>query len=122
LEQQKSKQQIYNELYEKASEVIRRIDPCEIRVVDGKASCFSSRNGRERAAELCCEGCRHLTMGGCSIKALACRLWLCLDVWKTEKGKEARDELFKLEREAYRLGVEMPYRSSPFVVLNDSAA
>lgn len=91
--------------------MIARINPCEIQIVDGRVSCYSSRSESELDGELCCGGCRHLGAEGCTVKALACKLWLCRDVQKTEKGEMARKELIELEREAYRHNVPMPFRS-----------
>jgi hypothetical protein len=103
---------IYDDLYQRASAVIARINPCEIVIVNGKATCVDSRTtGYRNNGELCCGGCRHLSKQGCTVKALACKLWLCITVKRTEKGKQAMQELRKLELEAYRSNVPMPYRN-----------
>ncbi len=107
----------YNALYAQAQEVIARINPCEIQIVDGKASCVSTRGGSERDSGLCCHHCQYLTTIGCSIKSLACKLWLCFYVEQTTKGRQARRELRELEMQAYAADVPMPFRDSPFVIL-----
>lgn len=101
---------IYDNLYQRAAAVIARINPCEIQIIDGKATCHASRNGHEND-ELCCGGCRHLGAQGCTVKALACKLWLCWEVGKTEKGRLAQQELLEIEHEAYQKDVPMPFRN-----------
>ncbi len=44
-------------------------NPCNIKVVDGQATC--------RGGVPCCEGCRHLGDKGCKVKSVACKLWFC---------------------------------------------
>ena len=110
----------YRELFATASEIINRINPCEIIVVDGRASCVGTRNGSERSHQLCCEGCRNLGNSGCTVEALWCRMWLCHDVMQTAKGKKAAKELDKIERAARREDVPLPYRDSPFKILQRS--
>jgi len=104
----------YNELYAKAQEVLIRINPCEIAIMDGKATCVGAY---KRDTGLCCHGCQHLAATGCSIESLACKLWLCLEVIRTPKGKQAIKELHAIEQQAYTADVPMPFRDSPFVIL-----
>ena len=107
----------YKELFAAASEVIHRINPCEIIIVDGRASCVGTRNGSERNHQLCCEGCRNLSSGGCTVEALWCRTWLCYDVKQTAKGRQAAKELNKIEWVARVENVPLPFRASPFKIL-----
>jgi hypothetical protein len=83
----KSKLEIYNELYEEASELMKQYDPCGIK--DGK--CVRGR--------FCCDGCRYLSPTGCTTKALVCRIWLC----EKAKSKAPEELLLKLEDISTRL-------------------
>ena len=107
----------YNKLYALASEVIHRINPCEIIIVDGRASCVGTRNGSERDHQLCCGGCKNLSSGGCTVKALWCRTWLCAAVKETEKGQRAARELDRIQLAAQVERIPLPYRDSPFRIL-----
>ncbi len=55
----------YDLLYEIAESAMEMFNPCQIK--DGKC----------RAGEFCCDGCKHLGRNGCRVKALACKVWLC---------------------------------------------
>jgi hypothetical protein len=82
-----SKLEIYNELYEEASELMKQYDPCRIK--DGK--CIRGR--------FCCDGCKYLSPNGCTTKALVCRIWLC----EKAKSKAPEELLLKLEDISTRL-------------------
>ena len=60
----------YDELYERASEVVRKVNPCRIK--DGKC-----RAGEHVEDGLCCHGCEYLGPDGCTTQALGCRMYLC---------------------------------------------
>lgn len=117
----------YDELYAKASEVLAKYNPCQIRQEpDGSISCVDTRANSHRDSTLCCTGCQHLRASGCSVKSLACRFWLCTEVKFTPAGKDAADELLKLDQEAHRLHVKHDFRasrasnlSSPFTIIYD---
>lgn len=85
----------YDEAYAKAHEIFQATDPCQIRVVDGTASCAASRAGAlqyPHNGQLCCWDCRHLTATGCSVTALACKVWVCEYLERTQPGLVARLE------------------------------
>ncbi len=107
----------YHELYAQAQEVLTRINPCEIQIINGRASCVETRNGGN-GPQLCCHHCEHIE-DACTIKSLACKLWLCWTVEQTPKGKTSKKELEHLERMAYEENIPMPFRSQPpaFVIL-----
>jgi hypothetical protein len=107
----------YEELYAKAHEVLQRIDPCEITIVDGKPTCTSTRASYAHGSQLCCTNCSHLAVDGCTIEALSCKLWLCMYVKTTTKGQLALKELAAIEKQAYEEGIPKPYRDSPFKIL-----
>ena len=85
---------LYDELYERASLVLAKYDPCRI------------RDGECLRGEPCCGGCDHLSEEkGCVVKSLACKLWLC------HRAKEVfpecaavLDELKKIARSNRFLG------------------
>lgn len=54
----------------RADAFLAKHNPCRIKPnPNGGITCMAG-NG-------CCQGCRHLRKEGCSVKALACKLWLC---------------------------------------------
>lgn len=86
----------YDELYDYISNEIEKINPCEIRVnTKGKLTCkgIESKLYKDRQT-LCCSkitnsnchnifktDCKHLTIEGCSVKSLSCKLWFCESAW-----------------------------------------
>ena len=56
---------IYDLLYTKASLAMAIFNPCRI------------KDGRCRRGDFCCQDCPHLGQNGCTVRALACKLWLC---------------------------------------------
>ncbi len=80
--------QKYDELYNRASAVIKKHNPCQVRKEKDKSiTCLGSRiysgygqhdgfNGEKNL--LCCGGCKyHDACSGCTVKALTCKTWLC---------------------------------------------
>jgi hypothetical protein len=69
----------YEAQYDAISDLLREINPCDIRIVDGIPQCTGIRTGDADADEgtLCCTGCNHLNSNGCMVKALGCKMWLC---------------------------------------------
>jgi hypothetical protein len=56
---------VYDELWQKADEILKKFNPCNIK----KGQCL--------AGYPCCGGCEFLSKKGCTEKSLACKLWLC---------------------------------------------
>jgi hypothetical protein len=73
---------VYDCLYEKADEIIKRYDPC--RFTDGR--CVGQNGG-------CCGGCKHLSNNGCTIQCLACKTWLCNKIKDDPQHMKLRTEL-----------------------------
>ena len=61
-----AKSKLYDALYAEAGNLLRINNPCKWK--DGK--CAGYKDG-------CCGGCAHLGPNGCTVEALACKLWLC---------------------------------------------
>lgn len=100
-----TKQEIYLDIYNRASQVLDRDNPCKI-AEDGKscAGSFSHLSG------FCCEGCKHLGPQGCTVKCLGCRLWMCSGL--RDKYPEVAKELDNLAEEAYKELGNIPPRLS----------
>jgi hypothetical protein len=84
----------YNELYDRASAVLKKYNPCNVR--NGK--CNRAQHGGEN---FCCSEpeCKYLTPKGCSTKSLSCRMWFCssryLGFWKRIRFKAEMDVIRK---------------------------
>jgi len=50
-------------------------NPCDIKVVNGKATC--------RDGEPCCSGCPLLTAKGCNTVSPACKFYFCPTAWRS---------------------------------------
>lgn len=93
----------YDRLYNEAEMWLKANNPCQI-------SCGKCVGRYKNDLGLCCEGCKHLTPSGCSVKSLACKIWLCSTVqWE---HPEFGDALRKIEREARTLHIPLGFRMS----------
>ena len=72
----------YDRLYDEGNAILKQHDPCQIRTVDGVASCVRTRaqpsyENPNQEGQLCCGGCKHLGPNGCIVRSLGCKLSLC---------------------------------------------
>lgn len=88
----------YNNLWKKADNFVKKVNPCKIE--NGK--CLRAQKG---GRNFCCgeycgmSVCPHLGESGCQAKKpLGCRLWLCEDAIEDLTKKE-RLRLYNLEKE-----------------------
>jgi hypothetical protein len=89
----------HDDAYKRGQAVLAKYNPCALRKeADGTYSCYESRTKKEKQAG-CCEGCEHLGSDGCTVQAVACKLWLCHTVKGTSEGHDAATELFEIERD-----------------------
>lgn len=58
---------LYDELYNTASRLREKENPCNI--IEGHC--------KYRKYGCCCSGCEYLSDVGCTVKSLSCKLWLC---------------------------------------------
>ena len=63
--------QLYDILLASGQRTLDYYNPCDWK--DGK--CRRMRSLKDDAG--CCEGCKHLSPKGCTVKSLGCKLWLC---------------------------------------------
>ena len=105
----------YDSLYNEASGVLRKHDPCQIRKEeDGTVSCLDTRNkvakGWKGSPELCCNRCEHLGPNGCTAKALSCKTWLCPTAQMA--NRECSTQLGLIEKRGRAQGIPSLYRAS----------
>ena len=100
-----AKEELYDILFNIGQQILNHYDPCDWR--DGK--CRKMRSS-EPDAEVCCKGCAHLGKNGCTVKSLACKLWLCGD--QSNLSKECVTELKIVRMVADYSGVPYEDRKS----------
>lgn len=106
-------QNSYDDLYRRADEILAKHNPCQIRQeLDGTVSCHDTRTNTYRKDQLCCNGCEHLSISGCRVHSLACKMWLCEEVLRTPAGKAAMEEISQLRPELFRNCVPHDFRAS----------
>lgn len=71
-----TREEIYDSLYQKASNLEEKYDPCNI------SNGICQREKIKSGKSFCCGNCEYLTNTGCSVKALYCKLWICCSVEK----------------------------------------
>jgi hypothetical protein len=114
-------EQAYDQLYDAASDILKRDNPCDIRRdEDGVVSCSRSRRDpyfTRNHPHLCCEGCPHATDSGCAVQSLGCRLSSCTSslVLSAERAgwkDETVIDLAQLRDAARKMGVPIFFRAS----------
>ena len=100
-----TKEELYDILLNVAQQIIDHYNPCDWR--DGK--CRRMRSSKTET-EGCCEGCKHLGKNGCTVKSLACKLWMCAD--QSDLFKECASELKVLRLVADHSGIPYEGRRS----------
>jgi hypothetical protein len=90
---------------EKADAFLAKHNPCRITPnPNGGINCMAGHG--------CCEGCNHLGARGCTVQALACKLWLC-DKAYTALPFLVKIELYELLNEC---DVTLWFRYDHFVI------
>ena len=113
--------QIYDSLYDEASEILARDNPCQIGC-DGCNNRHTPGYGpgniySDPSKGLCCTGCKHLGPEGCTVKALSCRVWLCYRTQGTHPSTYIA--LNAVRRRAQNAGIPMTFRGSKQECLGD---
>ena len=101
------KETMYDQLYQAGQAVLARAgtsNPCL--VANGRCAKGPLENG----ATWCCVGCVHLGPRGCTVEALACKLWLC-GVARSNQPSLAH-QLDILNDQAVEGGLQLMYRTS----------
>lgn len=97
----------YDRLYEEADELFKEYNPCQFE--NGKCSRNRAdiKSGHFRpegpcVSNGCCTTtmCEHLTPKGCSIKALGCKLHVCLYIHKAGEFKKFYTKMRKVRKRA----------------------
>lgn len=104
----------YDRLYDEGNAILKQHDPCQIRTVDGVASCVRTRaqpsyENPNQEGQLCCGGCKHLGPNGCTVKSLGCKLTLCGYLPYDAPVVVA---LYDLRKQVWGLGVPSSIRAS----------
>lgn len=95
---------LYDTLYDEACEVLKKYSPCNIKydAACGLTCTYMTPNR-------CCEGCKHHSDTGCTVRSLACKLYLC---WDAGKQKKSQDALTPIRQRAWVAKVPMGFRMS----------
>lgn len=108
----------YDELYEKADKLLKEYNPCKIKCGSCQANRIDPKYNSTN--QLCCGGCPHWK-NGCTVKSLACKLWLCGPVQgkfpylynkNSERIRELAHKLEAIRNEAYKVGIPLVFRGS----------
>lgn len=107
-----NKSELYDQLYDEASAILERDKPCEVSC----GECLDSRLKARGQDAFCCHSCKYLTPTGCSVKALACRVWLCYAV--QDAHPTTYIALNDVKRRAQAAGILMQFRGSKEDILS----
>ncbi|GAG08708.1 unnamed protein product, partial [marine sediment metagenome] len=64
---------LYDLIYDKADKLLKRYNPCNIRIENGGLVC----NLESDSKTLCCSHCQYLGENGCTTKCLGCKIGMC---------------------------------------------
>lgn len=99
------KSKLYDQLYDEASAILKKDNPCNM----GCNTCTNSQVNKGTEA-FCCSGCKYLGADGCTVNALSCRVWLCFAARR--KHPETAKALDAIGRKAWDAGIPSQYRGS----------
>jgi hypothetical protein len=88
---------LYSRFYQEGSRALKTHDPCKW----SNGQCAAGTHG-------CCQGCKHLGPEGCTVEALACKLWLCYEVSRRPENQAVVIELRTL-RSAAAAAIGVPF-------------
>lgn len=97
--------QLYDRLIAEADTILERDNPCNIECGVG-CTCGTVKAG----TAFCCHGCEHLSPAGCTVDALACKVWLCFTA--QEKYPQTVAALWEVSQRATAAGIPMIFRGS----------
>lgn len=95
-----TRERVYSSLYQQGGAFLKMYNPCQI----------TGKECTRGNVDWCCSGCPDLGPNGCTVEALACKLWLCEEARK--HSPEAAIALKALSYTAYGLGIPMGFRAS----------
>ena len=102
----------YDELFDRAVEVVSKHNPCKLHDFMGEKMCA---RGDVASNGLCCHGCRHLRVNGCKVKSLGCKIWLCThENWDCPRKNIAGpywQDMMPILKEAEALRLSFPRHS-----------
>lgn len=88
--------ELYDRIYDIADRLFKKYNPCNIQVKDDKVKCI---NNHYNCNHLCCQYwsdcCKHWE-NGCTVKCLACKLFVCGYILYTydKNGKQMRNKKY----------------------------
>jgi hypothetical protein len=105
---------MYDLLYKRASQAVAIFNPCRIQA------------GLCLRGDFCCQECFHLGRQGCTVEALACKIWLCRKASKARENETCRRVLQtigeianELKINGYRFSKEENVRAGEQMVVDE---
>lgn len=96
---------LYDRIYDSADRLFKRYNPCNIQVKNNKTKCI---NSHYNCNHLCCQEwtdrCKHW-QSGCTVKCIACKLFICDKVREDKIGTPFIKTLSKLRRVVNECGL-----------------
>lgn len=85
---------MYDYVYDKLDVLFKKYNPCAVR----NDTCISGRNG---CINFCCDGCKHLSENGCTVKALSCKFFLCSHCIESDVFMKECNKLYQIAEETW---------------------
>ena len=111
-EKENIKRQKYEELCQRATDLLKKYNPCKPRFINGKFYC--ARDTDDVSLNGCCIGCQYFK-NTCSAVSLACKMWICKEAFEQLSFRERRGwmkEIKEINKLRLQEGIRLYFRAS----------
>jgi len=101
---------IYDRIYDIADRLFKKHNPCNIHIKNKIVLCNefphieNNKFSQQCNSLLCCGGCKHKSMTGCTIKCLPCKLFFCSYI--RQYNEKLSKRLLRLKRFTAKQGID----------------
>ena len=108
----KTPEEVYDELYQLMEELFKKYDPCKIFFMDNKFYCTRDKSNVEING--CCSACKYFE-DKCTVQCLACKMWICKEAFyslSSEVQKKWKKEVKEINEIRLKKGIRLYFRAS----------
>lgn len=96
---------LYDEIYNDADALFKQYNPCNIKIDKQKnITCYYYPKNHN---SLCCGSCKYHSKAGCTVRNLACKLFICY--YNNNNNKEFEEKIELLRNKAIKIGFRLNF-------------